>query len=196
MTARRSNPFLIVSGIHRSVTLYTKPKLSIEKVDFNFIFGINGTQVGNIVYLNYSIDTKPLAKEFIQVTLLDEDGEAALKGKGSTGKELVEEPKLWWPFATDDFGTPYLYTLNVKLLFKSNGSLIDEVNIRTGIRHIKIEESKLYINWKLIYLTGFGKHEDSDIKGRGLDLALLIKDFNLIKWIRANSFRTSHYPYR
>ena len=33
------------------------------------------------------------------------------------------------------------------------------------------------------------------IRGRGLDLPLLIKDINLIKWIGANSFRTSHYPY-
>lgn len=28
-----------------------------------------------------------------------------------------------------------------------------------------------------------------------MDLAIVIKDFSLIKWIGANSFRTSHYPY-
>lgn len=28
-----------------------------------------------------------------------------------------------------------------------------------------------------------------------MDLPILAKDFNLIKWIGANSFRTSHYPY-
>lgn len=33
------------------------------------------------------------------------------------------------------------------------------------------------------------------VRGRGLDLPLIIKDFNLMKWIGANSFRTSHYPY-
>ena len=33
------------------------------------------------------------------------------------------------------------------------------------------------------------------IRGKGLDLPLIVKDFNLIKWIGANSFRTSHYPY-
>lgn len=26
-------------------------------------------------------------------------------------------------------------------------------------------------------------------------MALLAKDFNLMKWIGANAFRTSHYPY-
>ena len=33
------------------------------------------------------------------------------------------------------------------------------------------------------------------MKGKGEDLSVLIKDFNLLKWVGANSFRTSHYPY-
>ncbi len=33
------------------------------------------------------------------------------------------------------------------------------------------------------------------IRGKGLDYALLVKDFSLLKWLGANSFRTSHYPY-
>ncbi|KAB7493947.1 Beta-glucuronidase [Armadillidium nasatum] len=34
-----------------------------------------------------------------------------------------------------------------------------------------------------------------EIFGRGFDYGLTIKDFSLIKWLGANSFRTSHYPY-
>lgn len=33
------------------------------------------------------------------------------------------------------------------------------------------------------------------IRGRGFDWALLVKDFNLLRWLGANAFRTSHYPY-
>lgn len=33
------------------------------------------------------------------------------------------------------------------------------------------------------------------IRGKGLDLALVTRDYNLIKWLGANSYRTSHYPY-
>lgn len=33
------------------------------------------------------------------------------------------------------------------------------------------------------------------MRGKGLDFALLTRDFNLIKWIGANTYRTSHYPY-
>jgi beta-glucuronidase len=46
-----------------------------------------------------------------------------------------------------------------------------------------------------VQLRGFGKHEDFILHGRGLDLAVLVRDFELLKWIGANSFRTSHYPY-
>ncbi len=33
------------------------------------------------------------------------------------------------------------------------------------------------------------------IRGKGLDYPILMKDMNLLKWLGANSFRTSHYPY-
>ena len=144
--------------------------------------------------MNYSIDTKPLVKEFIQLSLLDREGNAVVQSKGSTGRELVENAQLWFPFSMEN-KPPYLYTVNVKLLFKSNGSLVDEVNVRTGIRFIEFSHNRVYLNTRELYLTGFGKHEDLDVKGRGLDLAWLIKDFNLIRWTQANSFRTSHYPY-
>ena len=51
------------------------------------------------------------------------------------------------------------------------------------------------LNGEPIYLTGFGRHEDFPINGRGLNPAVLIKDYALLKWIGANSFRTTHYPY-
>lgn len=33
------------------------------------------------------------------------------------------------------------------------------------------------------------------IRGKGVDYPLIVKDFSLLKWLGANSFRTSHYPY-
>ncbi|XP_042579413.1 beta-glucuronidase-like [Cyprinus carpio] len=35
----------------------------------------------------------------------------------------------------------------------------------------------------------------SQIRGKGFDWPVVVKDFNLMKWMGANSFRTSHYPY-
>jgi beta-glucuronidase len=55
--------------------------------------------------------------------------------------------------------------------------------------------SELLLNGKPVFLTGFGKHEDFPIHGKGLDLPVLVRDFELLRWIGANKFRTSHYPY-
>ena len=38
-------------------------------------------------------------------------------------------------------------------------------------------------------------HEDHITLGKASNTALNIRDFNLLKWMNANSFRTSHYPY-
>jgi beta-glucuronidase len=35
----------------------------------------------------------------------------------------------------------------------------------------------------------------TQIRGKGFDPALVVKDFSLLKWLGANAFRTSHYPY-
>jgi beta-glucuronidase len=51
------------------------------------------------------------------------------------------------------------------------------------------------LNGKPVFLRGFGKHEDFALNGRGLNVASIIRDFELLRWLGANSFRTSHYPY-
>jgi beta-glucuronidase len=33
------------------------------------------------------------------------------------------------------------------------------------------------------------------IRGKGHDFPLIARDYNLIKWLGANAYRTSHYPY-
>lgn len=33
------------------------------------------------------------------------------------------------------------------------------------------------------------------IRGKGLDYPLIARDFNMLKWLGVNCFRTSHYPY-
>lgn len=64
-----------------------------------------------------------------------------------------------------------------------------------GIRSIGVRDSQFLINGAPFYFTGFGKHEDSAVRGKAHDDALMVHDFALLDWIGANSFRTSHYPY-
>ena len=58
-----------------------------------------------------------------------------------------------------------------------------------------MQGGKFLLNGEPVYLRGFGKHEDADLRGRGLDLVTVKRDYECMKWIGANCFRTSHYPY-
>ncbi len=88
---------------------------------------------------------------------------------------------------------PKLYQLHVKLI--SEGNIVDEYTLKIGFREIRVEGRQILLNGKPVILKGFGKHEDFHIIGKGLCHALHIRDFDLMKWVGANSFRTSHYPY-
>uniref|UniRef100_A0A2K6GWS6 Glucuronidase beta n=1 Tax=Propithecus coquereli TaxID=379532 RepID=A0A2K6GWS6_PROCO len=75
------------------------------------------------------------------------------------------------------------------------GPASDFYTLPVGIRTVAVTESQFLINGKPFYFHGVNKHEDADIRGKGFDWSLLMKDFNLLRWLGANSFRTSHYPY-
>ena len=88
---------------------------------------------------------------------------------------------------------PKLYSLEFQA--ESAAGVEDCYALNFGIRTIAVEGGKLLLNGEALTLRGFGKHEDAPIVGRGLSLPHVVKDLNLLRWVGANSFRTSHYPY-
>jgi beta-glucuronidase len=60
---------------------------------------------------------------------------------------------------------------------------------------VEVDGARFLINGEPFYFTGFGKHEDSVLRGKAHDDVFLVHDFALLDWLGANSFRTSHYPY-
>ncbi len=75
------------------------------------------------------------------------------------------------------------------------GELVDEYHQRVGVRTVQVDGIRFLINGEPFYFTGFGMHEDHGVLGKGHNDANMIHDFELLKWVGANSFRTSHYPY-
>ncbi len=73
--------------------------------------------------------------------------------------------------------------------------MIDRYTLDIGIRTIEVDGDRLLLNGPPIKLLGFGRHEDFPVVGKGLLPALIVKDYGLMRWIGANSFRTTHYPY-
>jgi beta-glucuronidase len=75
------------------------------------------------------------------------------------------------------------------------GEVIDSYTQPFGVRTVEVRGTQFLINGAPFYFTGFGKHEDTAVRGKGHDNAYLVHDFQLLDWVGANSFRTSHYPY-
>ncbi len=73
--------------------------------------------------------------------------------------------------------------------------VIDRYTLPVGIRTVRIDGTRFLINDEPLYFRGFGMHEDLNVRGKGHDDVTMIHDFELLEWVGANSFRTSHYPY-
>ena len=105
------------------------------------------------------------------------------EASGKTGTLKITNAKLWNVHAA------YLYNFVIRIT--DGHAVIDEYFDKIGIRTFEVKDGHFLLNGKPVYLRGFGKHEDSDIRGRGLDLATVKRDYELMKWIGANCFRTS-----
>jgi len=171
--------FFNYAGLARSVWLAGVPTTRVDDVTVT-------TDVdGRTGIVQYTVATTAAAE--VLVVLRDEDGNEVARGQGPEGALRVEDVKLWQP------GAAYLYNLEVSL--HEDGNLIDSYTQTVGVRTIEVTKDQFLINGKPFYFTGFGKHEDTPVRGKGHDNAYLVHDFELMKWIGANSFRTSHYPY-
>lgn len=179
--------FLPYGGIHRPVKIYILDESHVRNISLKTHIHASAGKVDFQVDLHGSSPSGDLA-----VRILDGEKEIAAESIriGSShleGDLRIENCCFWSP------QTPHLYTMLVE--WRKAGNLVDEYRIPLGIREITVKEDRLLLNGKPIFLRGFGKHEDFAVLGKGLSHAVIAKDFELMKWIGANSFRTSHYPY-
>lgn len=163
--------FFNYAGITRPVKLYTTPKAYIA--DVTLIPHLDGT-------VDYTIET--VGEGDVRVQILDGDGRTVAEAAGHNGTFHIPQVRLWEP------GNAYLYRADIRF-----GE--DRYQQKFGVRTVRVDGTRFLINEKPFYFKGFGKHEDSFFRGRGMDECLNVKDVSLIHWLGANSFRTSHYPY-
>lgn len=173
--------FFNYAGLHRSVWLYTTPPAYLDDVTVvTELQGATGT-------VTYEIKAAGNPGE-IRVALRDADGVEVAGATGATGTLSVADVRPWRP------GDGYLYDLAVELR-DGSGELIDAYDVAVGVRSVRVDGTQFLINGEPFYFTGFGKHEDAAVRGKGHDNVFMVHDFALMEWLGANSFRTSHYPY-
>lgn len=171
--------FYNYSGLQRPVKLIAYPKEHIE--DFSVIHEFREEDA----VVHYTVETT--GSHEVSVQVYDAEGNEAASCVGKTGELHIPKVHKW------GIGEGYLYRFEIRI--KDGEELIDEYFDQIGIRTVEIKGKDILLNGEKIYLKGFGKHEDSDIVGRGFNQGIMKRDFECMKWIGANCFRTSHYPY-
>lgn len=179
-TPKTTFDFYPFAGIHRPVVLYSVPEVFIEDVTVvTDIEGENG-MVKLTVKLNMEISTQ--GKATIKGDLTQINSELNFKAGIAETTLTVLDAHFW---SDKD---PFLYDL---ILTTDE----DHYSLKIGIRTVRVEDGKILLNGQPIKMNGFGRHEDFPASGKGLNLPLIVKDYQLMRWTGANAYRTSHYPY-
>ena len=174
--------FFNYAGIHRAVWLSRTSPTYLD--DLTVTTGFDDGD-GLISYVASGVDVAPFTAT---ADVRDADGTVVASGAGLSGDLRIPDVHRWAP------GDGYLYTLTVRLT-DADGTVVDEYRQPVGIRTIRVDGIRFLINDEPFHFTGFGKHEDIPVIGKGHNDAFLLHDFALLEWVGANSIRTSHYPY-
>jgi beta-glucuronidase len=173
--------FFNYAGIHRTVWLYaTDPTHITDLTITTDLDGDNGV-------IGYTVEAEGDDDVETRMILRDAAGAEVTTNTGPSGALSVPRVHKWAP------GDGYLYDLEIQLV--RGDTVVDSYVQTVGVRTVKVDGIQFLINGEPFYFTGFGRHEDVPVIGKGHNDAYVLHDFELLKWIGANSFRTSHYPY-
>lgn len=172
--------FFNYSGLIRPVKIVITPKNSILDVNLTHEL-LKGASLTHVSVEVVSRDAN------LHLNVYDQEGKKVAEAHGFDTDVEIKNPHLWQVL------NAYLY--NFEFTLEKDGKVLDQYSLNVGIRTVEIKGKRILINNEPVYFKGFGKHEDSNIAGRGLNLPYDKRDFELMKWVGANSFRTSHYPY-
>nr|WKN38712.1 beta-glucuronidase [Tunicatimonas sp. TK19036] len=177
--------FFPYTGLHRDVWLYSVPnEASIKDITVKTDFE---STTGSVAV---SVETEGSAQRGkVIISGEGQQYEADLRFADNAANATISIPdvRLWSP------DNPYLYSVEVTI--GDADAILDRYTLETGVRTISVTENELLLNGEPIFLKGFGKHEDFPIFGKGTAHPVMVKDYALMKWTGANSFRSSHYPY-
>jgi beta-glucuronidase len=188
-----SNPavnhdFFPYAGLPRSVVIQLTPASArIEALTVTTSVGAKGGKASVKVVVECTAPTEKGSEVTVEIEGRQAKGAALLSGF-TTISHVLQKPRLW------DIGKPELYLACVTLR-GPDGNIQDCYNQVFGVRTVEVRGDEFLLNGKAVFFNGFGKHEDFAVVGRGFVAGVVVRDFDLMKWIGANSFRTSHYPY-
>ena len=174
--------FFPYGGIHRPVYLYATEESYMDDIT------VKTDIKGKTGIVKYEIITTGKKGVALQVTVGGIKQNHTITKNKVHGAISIPHCRFW------SNTSPHLYDLNI-LVKDACGAVLDDYMLQIGVRTVAIKGNRCLLNGRPVYFKGFGRHEDFFVYGKGLTPPVMVRDYELMKWIHANSFRTSHYPY-
>ena len=177
------------TGIKRSVELFSVPKEG-SLADVIFTSKVNEDNSADITV---KVKTNGHGAAKITASLLDErynhvvDMQGSVQGDSIALAAYLPHPKLW------NAETPNLYRLDVKL-FDAEGRKLQSVEEKVGIRQVRVENCKILLNNREIFLRGACLSENDAIEGGAMSPLHRRQQLEQMKAANINFIRTAHYP--
>ncbi len=208
--------FTIYGGLYRSVNL-----ICVQESHFDLLFygssgvilrsDVNEDGVGILDIESHIVSDVDVT---VNYSLKDGEGIVVLEGSvevtdtvsagttqnGDHQENFVENKVTEYRMTVNDCKAwkgkddPCLYELQADLI--RDGKVVDAVNLKTGFRKCHLDsEQGFFLNGYHVKINGVAKHQDFEGVGNAITSEHIIKDFELIEDIGANSVRLSHYQH-
>lgn len=186
--------FTFYGGIYRDVELLVVPRMHFD-MDY---YGGNGIKVTTgvsdgtgIVHVEAFTNVEDLQSADIQVKwqLMDAQGDLVAVAEGADHIIEIPNAHLW-----NGVKDPYLYTL--KAILVQGDLVLDEQNVKVGIRTIYVDPDKgFFLNGESYPLHGVSRHQDFKGIGNAISYELMEQDMEIIREVGANTIRLAHYQH-
>lgn len=165
-------------GIYRDVELIFVPEIFIQNFNIHLK---NDNQFKNIE-TEIQISSPINGTAVLTIPELSVEKEIIIK-KGKGNLEFQVENLMLW-----DTENPKLYTINISF---NNDTIRDEI----GFRQISVDNRKILLNGKPVFLKGISCHEESVPNGKALTDDERIENIKIAKDLGCNFMRLAHYPH-
>ena len=180
------------AGLYRPVKLVLTGKRCLDAWG-TFIRTLSADQQFAQVAISSQIQPAMITSDLrIMVDILDAQGkivcqaESQLSVAGATEMNFdIKQPQLWSP------EKPYLYQVRTRLY--DDGTLLDEITHKMGIRTISVSKEKGFqLNGVTRKIKGVCLHHDLGPLGAAVNKAALIRQIKTMKEMGCDAIRTSH----
>ena len=187
--------FWRISGIERSVYLYSTPKQYVS--DYKVI-----STLDTVDYKTGQFDltvnvAKAATSSSVKYELLDAGMNMILSETKKISKEQGNQAIVFSkknipgvkPWSAE---SPTLYSLIISLL-DEKGEVVQYTGCQVGFKTSEIKNGRFCINGVPVLVKGTNRHEHSQA-GRTVTKELMLQDIKLMKQNNINTVRNSHYP--